>query len=142
MSGGLQEDCEEKKEKLRTSFSTIIHTKGGALAAMVVGAMSVSLPAPGVLRSGSGIRVSRLQLFAGLAALVAICGELIVQLHLDWSLNPSYTYGWSVPFLAALPFWMRWNTRPAQSAVLSKNLVLAPWPTTSFDDNLARFISG
>jgi exosortase len=39
--------------------------------------------------------------------------EVICQLKGDWSLNPQYGYGWSVPFLALYLIWKRWPWRPA-----------------------------
>jgi exosortase len=38
--------------------------------------------------------------------------EVINQLKDEWSINPQYGYGWSVPFLALYLFWKRWNDRP------------------------------
>src|SRR5437868_6853093 len=43
--------------------------------------------------------------------------EAINQLRPEWSLNPQYGYGWSVPFLALYLFWKRWTTRPASQPV-------------------------
>ncbi|MDX1953437.1 MAG: exosortase/archaeosortase family protein [Verrucomicrobiota bacterium] len=40
---------------------------------------------------------------------------LFHQLHVDWSINPQYSYGWGVPFLAAYLFSKRWKDRPAAS---------------------------
>src|SRR5438552_16396757 len=51
-------------------------------------------------------------LWLGAAAVIALWAGLIIQLHLDWSYNPSYGYGWSVPFLAAYLFVRRWSSRP------------------------------
>ncbi len=34
------------------------------------------------------------------------------HLHDEWTLNPQYNYGWAVPFLAALLFYLRWPGRP------------------------------
>ena len=39
--------------------------------------------------------------------------ETIRHLNGEWSFNPQYAYGWSVPFLALYLFWKRWATRPA-----------------------------
>src|SRR5438105_10133695 len=39
--------------------------------------------------------------------------EVIDQLQSEWSLNPQYGYGWTVPFLAAYIFSQRWRCRPA-----------------------------
>src|SRR2546425_11735957 len=41
---------------------------------------------------------------------------LFVHLHDEWSLNPQYNYGWTVPFLAALLFYLRWVDRPRPAA--------------------------
>ena len=37
---------------------------------------------------------------------------LFFHLHVEWSLNPQYNYGWTVPFLASLLFYFRWQRRP------------------------------
>ncbi|MEO8792932.1 MAG: exosortase/archaeosortase family protein [Chthoniobacteraceae bacterium] len=34
------------------------------------------------------------------------------QLRFEWTINPQYTYGWTVPFLAAYLFLERWKCRP------------------------------
>jgi exosortase len=39
--------------------------------------------------------------------------EVINQLKTDWSLNPQYGYGWTVPFVALYLIWRRWSERPA-----------------------------
>ncbi len=39
--------------------------------------------------------------------------EVINHLKAEWSLNPEYGYGWSVPFLALYLLWKRWLGRPA-----------------------------
>jgi exosortase len=36
----------------------------------------------------------------------------IHQLHVEWSINPQYTYGWTVPVLALYHFAERWKVRP------------------------------
>jgi exosortase len=41
--------------------------------------------------------------------------ELISRLRLEWSINPQYGYGWTVPFLAAYLFWRRYETAPPAS---------------------------
>ena len=38
---------------------------------------------------------------------------LFLHLQVEWSLNPQYNYGWAVPFLALLLFYLRWQRRPA-----------------------------
>ena len=42
--------------------------------------------------------------------------ELISRLRFEWSINPQYGYGWTVPFLAAYIFWRRSENAPAPSA--------------------------
>ncbi|MFL6527018.1 MAG: exosortase/archaeosortase family protein [Chthoniobacterales bacterium] len=39
--------------------------------------------------------------------------ELVSRLRFEWSVNPQYGYGWTVPFLAAYIFWRRTETAPA-----------------------------
>ncbi|MFL6589558.1 MAG: exosortase/archaeosortase family protein [Chthoniobacterales bacterium] len=56
--------------------------------------------------------------------------EVVSRLRLEWSINPQYSYGWAVPFLAAYIFWRRWHSAPAAAApnapvVWSALLVLA-----------------
>ena len=38
---------------------------------------------------------------------------VIRHLRSEWSFNPQYSYGWSVPFLALFLLWKRWLNRPA-----------------------------
>jgi exosortase len=37
---------------------------------------------------------------------------LFYRLHDEWTLNTQYNFGWAVPFLAALIFFLRWQRRP------------------------------
>ncbi len=41
----------------------------------------------------------------------------INQLRVEWSINPQYTYGWTVPFLALYLFAERWKDRPRTGPV-------------------------
>src|SRR5437879_564539 len=55
------------------------------------------------------------------AAVVVFFGALWLglfrQLSGEWSVNDQYSYGWFVPFFAALLFWLRWEDAPrAQEA--------------------------
>jgi exosortase len=50
--------------------------------------------------------VAKLLLFATLAFLWF---QLCRQLAYEWSANEQYRYGWFVPFLAGLLFWLRWE---------------------------------
>jgi exosortase len=38
---------------------------------------------------------------------------LFAHLSWEWTLNSQYTYGWAVPFFAAVIFYFRWQRRPA-----------------------------
>ncbi len=49
--------------------------------------------------------------------------EVIGRLRLEWSINPQYGYGWTVPFLAAFLFWRR-----AQRAPLASEPIALAWP--------------
>lgn len=48
---------------------------------------------------------------------------LFVHLHSEWTLNSRYNYGWAVPFLALVLFYMRWPERPS-----SDGAVTGRWP--------------
>ena len=52
--------------------------------------------------------------------------EIIFQLQSEWSLNPQYGYGWTVPFLAGWLFYQRWICRPAPAAAA------LPWPNDKY----------
>lgn len=69
-------------------------------------------------------RPSQTTLYGITAVLLALGGIFILQLHLDWSLNPSYNYGWFVPFLAAYCFWSRWTRRPEPESNQSRTLAM------------------
>lgn len=59
--------------------------------------------------------MSRPPLSNQLAALIvpaALWLWLFFHLHVEWSLNPQYNYGWAVPFLGLLLFYFRWQRRP------------------------------
>lgn len=51
----------------------------------------------------------------GLAGLIflVLWALLIRQLAVHWNINPQYSYGWLVPFLAAYLLQRRWSDRPA-----------------------------
>jgi exosortase len=42
--------------------------------------------------------------------------ELIWRLQMEWSVNPQYGYGWTVPFLAGYLLWRRRTSAPAAEA--------------------------
>ena len=39
--------------------------------------------------------------------------EIVRHLGNEWSFNPQYGYGWSVPFLSLYLIWKRWRDRPS-----------------------------
>jgi exosortase len=45
---------------------------------------------------------------------------LFCRLQNDWTLNTQYNYGWAVPFLAGLIFFLRWQRRPNPGAQPTK----------------------
>ncbi len=38
---------------------------------------------------------------------------IVARMRIEWSINPQYGYGWTVPFLAAFVFWRRLQTAPS-----------------------------
>jgi exosortase len=71
--------------------------------------------------------MSRSQLQTQLAAAVvpaALWLWVFFHLHVEWSLNSQYNYGWAVPFLGLLLFYFRWQRRPAaEPAVRGRRVV-------------------
>jgi exosortase len=56
---------------------------------------------------------------------LALCALLVVgslwlmlldALHVEWTVNPQYTYGWYVPLLVGFLLFQRWRARPAPEA--------------------------
>jgi exosortase len=71
------------------------------------------------------------------------CAWFPVVHHLrgEWSYNPQYSYGWSVPFLVLFLLWRRWLTRPPPDKCQSR---LWPWiviAASIFGISLMRFLS-
>jgi exosortase len=58
------------------------------------------------------LAIPRGQILVGALALLALWFVLCRQLSGEWSVNEQYSYGWFVPFFAALLFWLRWEDRP------------------------------
>jgi exosortase len=50
--------------------------------------------------------------WAGLGLLAAGWLLILNQQRLEWTVNPTYAYGWAVPLLAGYLFFERWRTRP------------------------------
>jgi exosortase len=62
--------------------------------------------------------------WVGSLGLLAIAWLLIWnQQRLEWSVNPTYAYGWAVPLLAGYLFYERWRTRPAAALTPGHSLV-------------------
>ncbi len=60
-----------------------------------------------------------------LAAFAFLWLEIILQLQSEWSLNPQYGYGWTVPFLAGWIFYQRWLGRPAPASPAHSGLTIS-----------------
>ena len=58
-------------------------------------------------------KISRAMNWFPIAVFLLVWVELISRLRFEWSINPQYAYGWTVPFLAAYLFWRRYETAPA-----------------------------
>ena len=58
--------------------------------------------------------------------LVLFVPWILLVLHLSsfWSVDPQYSYGYVVPFIAAFFFWEKWKTPPSGSALSGKLLSL------------------
>src|SRR2546428_9057597 len=52
-------------------------------------------------------------------------GEVVKQLGPEWSFNPQYGYGWSVPFLSLYLIWQRWTQRPPATPPQTRLLPIA-----------------
>lgn len=72
--------------------------------------------APAVALPVSSERTSRWQIVFLAAAFTLLWVEVVRHISSEWSLNPQYSYGWAVPFLALFLLWQRWPTRPAPNS--------------------------
>ena len=54
----------------------------------------------------------RLAWWTSVALLAATWLLIFNQQRLEWSVNPTYAYGWAVPLLAGYLFYERWRSRP------------------------------
>ncbi len=59
-----------------------------------------------------------------LVSLGLLWAEVVHHLGNEWSVNPQYGYGWSVPFLALYLGWKRWLCRPAPEPPVKRFPVL------------------
>jgi len=69
--------------------------------------LSVAAPATTTTRAGID--------WVAVAAFALLWLEVVSRLRFEWSVNPQYGYGWTVPFLAAYIFWRRMQNAPAPS---------------------------
>ena len=74
-------------------------------------------------------KISRALNWFPIAVFLLVWVELISRLRFEWSINPQYAYGWTVPFLAAYLFWRRYETAPAPAPpnfrIFSAALIIA-----------------
>src|SRR6266487_4618351 len=61
--------------------------------------------------------------WATLLLLGALWLVVINQLRIEWTINPQYNFGWSVPVLCLYLLWERWKRRPEIVAPCRTN-----WP--------------
>jgi exosortase len=54
-----------------------------------------------------------------------IWSEVLRQLAPEWSLNPQYGYGWSVPLLTLYLVWQRWTQRPPAAPAPDRTVPIA-----------------
>jgi exosortase len=70
--------------------------------------------------SSTSSRINGWPLASGLLLLALLWFEVINHLKAEWSLNPQYAYGWTVPFVALYLIWRRWSDRPAAAPPTSR----------------------
>ena len=74
-------------------------------------------------------KISRAMNWFPIAVFLLVWVELISRLRFEWSINPQYAYGWTVPFLAAYLFWRRYESAPAPAPpnfrIFSAALIIA-----------------
>ena len=69
--------------------------------------------------SASAISERRVHWFA-IVVLGLLWIEFASRLRFEWTINPQYGYGWTVPFLTAFLFWRRWQTAPVATETRSR----------------------
>ncbi|MFN0130090.1 MAG: exosortase/archaeosortase family protein [Verrucomicrobiales bacterium] len=57
----------------------------------------------------------------GATASLGCLAAASIHMHLEWTLNETYHYGWWVPVLMSYLIWLRWNDRPPAAPAAS------PW---------------
>src|SRR5882724_11444674 len=81
--------------------------------------------APSNIATATGAQNLTWPVAVTLGFLAILWCEVVNHLRPEWSLNPQYGYGWSVPFLAIDLFWRRWLLRPAAAAPASSAIAVA-----------------
>lgn len=74
--------------------------------------MKITMAAPDLVRSTTS-RFAFSPYLPAAVFLSLLWFEVIRHLKPEWTLNPQYGYGWSVPFLVVYLIWKRWPERPA-----------------------------
>lgn len=67
--------------------------------------------------------------------------ETINQLKAEWSVNPQYSYGWTVPLLVCYLLWKRWTERPDPGNPSSQLLGIALCIFAAFAFLPLRFVA-
>lgn len=80
---------------------------------------TLSSPAP-----ATAIERPRIDWFA-VSVFALLWLEVVSRLRFEWTINPQYGYGWTVPFLAAYVFWRRREHAPAPGNPRSKIFPIA-----------------
>jgi exosortase len=86
--------------------------------------MKVVAAPPGVVSSTTS-QIAACPVAVALVFFGLLWFEVINHLKAEWSLDPEYSYGWSVPFLALYLLWKRWLGRPAPAPPNSRAWAIA-----------------
>lgn len=76
-----------------------------------------------------------------IAAFLLLWLQVINHLRAEWTVNPQYGYGWSVPFLALFLFYRLWQDRPAPAPTRWKFATIVVLTAASLPLLPARIIS-
>ena len=71
-----------------------------------------ALPAKREIEAPRTSRAGLVSVAISILSLGLVWFEVVHHLQSEWSFNPQYSYGWSVPFLAMFLLWRRFLTRP------------------------------
>jgi exosortase len=68
--------------------------------------------------------ITRAGWWTSLALLAAFWLLVFNQQRLEWTVNPTYAYGWAVPLLAGYLFYERWRSRPLTATPINRRIWL------------------